>query len=101
MEVEHKKYLDSVDARIAGAKVSMLAMAAPLESSTSSSGSKLRQSTPAEAKKPEKEVPNQKIGLLHALLLGPLLLRRGAFDALALAVVVPYRGRVFAHSFQH
>lgn len=68
MGVEHKKYLDSVDARIAGAKVSMLAMAAPLESSSSSSGSKLRQSTPAEAKKPEKELSNQKIGLLHALL---------------------------------
>ncbi|EKM59356.1 uncharacterized protein PHACADRAFT_191704 [Phanerochaete carnosa HHB-10118-sp] len=68
MGTEHKKYLDSVNARIANAKVSMLAMAAPLESSSSSSGPKIHQATPAEPKKVEKEVSNQKIGLLHALL---------------------------------
>lgn len=63
----HKQYLASVDSRITGAKVSMLAMAAPLESAGLSS--KPRQSTPAEAKKQEmKEIPNQKLGLLHALL---------------------------------
>ncbi|GJE84409.1 THO complex subunit 2 [Phanerochaete sordida] len=68
MEAEHKKYLDSVTARIATAKVSMLAMAAPLESSSSSSGPKPRPATPAEPKAVEKEVVNQKIGLLNALL---------------------------------
>lgn len=68
MEAEHKKYLASIDSRIAGAKVSMLAMAAPLESSLSSSGPKARPSTPAEPKKPGKEMPNQKLGILNALL---------------------------------
>lgn len=45
-------------------------MAAPLESSSSYGGSKTRNATPAEAKKPEaiKEMPNQRLGLLHALL---------------------------------
>ena len=68
MESEHKKYLASVDSRIAGAKVSMLAMAAPLESSSSTSGPRVFQPAPAEPKKPEKEVPNQKLGILNALL---------------------------------
>ncbi len=66
----HKQYLASVASRISGAKVSLLAMAAPLESS-SSSNIKTQQTTPAETKstKPEvKEVPNQKLGLLNALL---------------------------------
>lgn len=51
-----------------GARVSMLAMAAPLESAGGSS--KPRQSTQPEPKKPElaKETPNQILGLLHALL---------------------------------
>ncbi|KAI0693806.1 transcription factor/nuclear export subunit protein 2-domain-containing protein [Cytidiella melzeri] len=64
----HKQYLASVDSRIIGAKVSMLAMAAPLESS--GTNVKPRQATPAEQKKPEatKETPNQTLGLLHALL---------------------------------
>lgn len=63
-----KQYHVTVDSRITGAKVSMLAMAAPLES-TGTSSSKPPQSTPAEAKKPEvKEIPNQKLGLMHALL---------------------------------
>ena len=53
MDGAHKKYLASVDARIASAKYSTLAMAAPLESSNSYS-SKPRHSTP-DAKKPKTE----------------------------------------------
>ncbi len=70
MDAVHKKYLTACNSRIAGAKMSALAMAAPLESSSSYGGSKTRNATPAEAKKPEaiKEMPNQRLGLLHALL---------------------------------
>lgn len=71
MEAEHKKYLASVTSRIDGAKFSMLAMAAPLiDSSLGSGSSRPRQATPSEAKKPEpeKEMPNQKLGILNALL---------------------------------
>lgn len=67
----HKAYETKVKERISGAKISQLAMAAPLEAvSTSSSSSKPRSSTPAESKKPAEsvEVPPQKIGLLNALL---------------------------------
>lgn len=61
-----KDYVASVASRLTGAKVSMLAMAAPLESAGSS---KPQQSTAADIKKSEvKEVPNQRLGLLHALL---------------------------------
>ena len=69
MEALHKAYLANVEARIAGAKVSQLAMAAPLESGGSSSSKFARNSAP-EAKKeePKKELPNQKLGLVHALL---------------------------------
>jgi THO complex subunit 2 len=63
----HARYLASIDSRITGAKVSVLAMAAPLESTGSS---KPRQSTPTEPEKPDtpKETPNQVLGLLHAML---------------------------------
>ena len=66
----HDKYIASTNTRISGAKSSALAMAAPLESSGSYGSSKTRHATPAEAKKPEakKEMPNQRLGLLHALL---------------------------------
>ncbi|TFY55341.1 hypothetical protein EVG20_g9356 [Dentipellis fragilis] len=68
---EHKAYLASVDARIAGAKISQLAMAAPLESSTSQNG-RPRPSSQPEPKPtvaPEvKTLPNQRVGLLNALL---------------------------------
>ena len=65
----HKAYLTNVENRIAGAKVSQLAMAAPLESSGSSS-SKARPAAPEPKKEEvvEKEAPNQKLGLLNALL---------------------------------
>ncbi|RDX55708.1 hypothetical protein OH76DRAFT_1461168 [Lentinus brumalis] len=68
MDDLHKAYLASVEARIAGAKVSQLAMAAPLESGGSSS-TKPRAPAP-EPKKEEvvKEAPNQKLGILNALL---------------------------------
>ncbi|KAI0082601.1 hypothetical protein K474DRAFT_1655406 [Panus rudis PR-1116 ss-1] len=67
MDDLHKKYLDSVETRISNAKISQLALAAPLESSNSAS--KSRAATQTETKKtPEPaEVPNQKLGLLHAL----------------------------------
>lgn len=68
MDALHKKYLASVDTRIAEAKISQLAMAAPLESASSLGGPKPRPSTPLEPKKPQKEVPNQKLGVLNALL---------------------------------
>jgi THO complex subunit 2 len=71
MEQVHKDYETKVKERISGAKISQLAMAAPLEAaSTSSSSSKARPSTPAEPKKPAEtpDIPPQKVGLLSALL---------------------------------
>ena len=69
MDEEHKKYNASVESRISAGKFNMLAMAAPLETSSYSS-SRGRHSTPAESKKAEepKEIPNQRLGILHALL---------------------------------
>ncbi|KAL1944225.1 hypothetical protein VTO73DRAFT_3410 [Trametes versicolor] len=68
MADRHKAYLSSVETRIAGAKISQLAMAAPLESS-GSSNTKSRPAPAPEAQKEEaKEVPNQKLGLLNGLL---------------------------------
>jgi THO complex subunit 2 len=70
MEKVHKHYQADVESRISGAKISQLAMAAPLESGTSSS--KAKPSTLSDVKKSvdskEKELPNQKVGLLTALL---------------------------------
>lgn len=69
MEDVRKQYLASIESRIAGAKTSMLAMAAPLESVGSTGSTLPRPSTPADLKKPESEgMTNQKFGLLHALL---------------------------------
>jgi THO complex subunit 2 len=68
MEAEHKKYLASVKAKVSASKMNALAMAAPLESTPNSNAAKTHQSTSTETKKAEKEVPNQKIGILHALL---------------------------------
>ncbi|KAI0375719.1 hypothetical protein BV20DRAFT_1059341 [Pilatotrama ljubarskyi] len=67
MPAHHKAYLDNIEARIAGAKVSQLAMAAPLESG-GSSAPKARAAAPEPKKEEPKEVPNQKLGLLNALL---------------------------------
>ena len=67
MDVFYKAYLSSVDGRIAGAKVSQLAMAAPLESGPP--GSRARQPAPEPKKEePPKPAPSQKLGLVHALL---------------------------------
>lgn len=68
MDAKHKQYLASTDARIADAKINQLAMAAPLEATSSLGGHKPRPSTPVEPKKLEKEMPNQKLGVLNALL---------------------------------
>lgn len=70
MEKFHGVYLASVNARIAGAKISQLAMAAPLESTASSSSSKPRAAPPPESTKPvdPKEGMNQKVSLVTALL---------------------------------
>src|ERR1700733_16179161 len=66
MDKVHKEYLANVKARISGAKVSQLAMAAPLESSTPQS--KGKPPTLVETKKaPETKDINQKVGLLAAL----------------------------------
>ncbi|KAJ3574543.1 hypothetical protein NP233_g1708 [Leucocoprinus birnbaumii] len=67
MELTRKEYLDNVQTRIAGAKMSLLAMAAPLESGPSSQA-KSKAPTTQETKKIEVKDTNQKIGLLHALL---------------------------------
>ena len=64
----HKAYLDNVKARIAGAKISQLAMAAPLESSGSSVSKAKSASAPEPQTTETKELPNQKLGLLSALL---------------------------------
>lgn len=63
----HNDYLANVESRIAGAKISQLAMAAPLESGT---GTKTRSSAAPEPTKASglSKVPNQKVGLLNALL---------------------------------
>ena len=69
MDKVHKNYLADVQSRISGAKTSQLAMAAPLESG-SSSQSKSKAATPTDQKKPPeiKDLPNQKFGLLAGLL---------------------------------
>ena len=72
----YKAYMATIDARIDNAKISQLAMAAPLESSSQPSSSSRFLPPPPEAKKsspPEpapgpKDPPNQKVGLLVALL---------------------------------
>jgi THO complex subunit 2 len=68
MDKVYKEYLADVKARISGARVSQLAMAAPLESSASSQP-KAKPSSLVETKKmPEPKDVNQKVGLLAALL---------------------------------
>ncbi|KAL6309570.1 transcription factor/nuclear export subunit protein 2-domain-containing protein [Sparassis latifolia] len=68
MDNWRKEYLATVDARISGAKISQLAMAAPLESGTQSSKSRPAVSSEPKRTSETKEVPNQKLGLLNALL---------------------------------
>ena len=68
MEIYHKEYESEVQTRIAGAKNSMLAMAAPLESGPSSSQSKTKSPAVPEPRKIETKDTNQKAGLLIGLL---------------------------------
>ncbi len=72
----YKAYMASIDARIDNAKISQLAMAAPLESSSQPSSSSRLPPPAPEARKPSppnptlepKDPPNQKVALLVALL---------------------------------
>lgn len=67
MDSYHKDYLDQVHQRIADAKITQLAMAAPLESTNS--GSKARAEPAEETKKSiDWKPPNQKATLVSALL---------------------------------
>jgi THO complex subunit 2 len=73
MEDLHKAYLATISERISNAKVSQLAMAAPLESSNVPAALKPRATEVTSpkskaAEKQEKETANQKVGLLTALL---------------------------------
>ncbi|KAF8639741.1 hypothetical protein AX17_001003 [Amanita inopinata Kibby_2008] len=68
MDKIHKEYLFTVESRIAGARISQLALAAPLESGSQASQQKSKTPAPAEAKKQELKDRNQKVGLLTALL---------------------------------
>ncbi|KAG2043203.1 transcription factor/nuclear export subunit protein 2-domain-containing protein [Suillus americanus] len=67
IETYHKDYLAQVQQRISDAKISQLAMAAPLESSSSSSQPRVE---PTEVKKStvESKPPNQIAGLVNGLL---------------------------------
>ena len=68
MDQLHKDYMSDVKSRIAGAKTSQLAMAAPLESGPPQPRPRTSP-TPTEAKKPaENKEPNQKVGLVISLL---------------------------------
>ncbi|KAI0750889.1 transcription factor/nuclear export subunit protein 2-domain-containing protein [Daedaleopsis nitida] len=68
MDDLHKAYLANIETRIAGAKVSQLAMAAPLESGGSSNPKPRAAAVPETKVEEVKEAPNQKLGLLNALL---------------------------------
>lgn len=71
MESVRATYLKNVQLRISSAKMSQLAMAAPLESTSSApTSSKLKAAPASEPKKTEepKDPPNQKAGILIALL---------------------------------
>lgn len=69
MEQARKDYLDKVDERIAGAKVSQLAMAAPLESAGAPPTTTKPKTASQPNKVPEhKQRSNQKVGLVSALL---------------------------------
>jgi THO complex subunit 2 len=87
MERFHKEYLSSIDIRLSAAKVSQLAMAAPLESS----GTTAPKITAPETKKEEPKIlSNQKLELTAALL---------ALGALrpAIAIMSMYPWLVDAH----
>lgn len=69
--VYHQAYKDSISDRVAAAKVSALAVAAPLTDDSAANNTSRSRPTGADAKKPspdKKEVPNQKLDILAALL---------------------------------
>lgn len=70
MEKDHNAYLEKVRTKIADAKISQLAMAAPLESGSALTRSKSMPSVSTDNKKASEpgDFPTQKIGLLTALL---------------------------------
>jgi len=68
MDNVHKEYLATVKARISGARVSQLAMAAPLESSALSQPKAKPPSLVETKRASEPKDVNQKVGLLAALL---------------------------------
>jgi THO complex subunit 2 len=68
MEKVHKAYLESIKTKISEAKISQLAMAAPLESGSSPSKPKAPQAPDVKKSQELKDPPCQMIGLLHALL---------------------------------
>lgn len=104
----HKKYLASIDTRIAGAKVSQLAMAAPLSDGAPIAPSKARPSPVVETKKAAetKDLPNQKLGLLNALFaIGALrpafaLLSKFRWMVDAFPEIADLILRIVKHSFQ-
>lgn len=90
-EVEHKAYLASVQSRINAVKYSSaLAMAAPLESRSRSSATTTDSKKPTASASEPKRIPNQKLGILSALL-GIGALRP------ALAILSKHRWMVDAH----
>jgi THO complex subunit 2 len=64
----HQEYLANVQSRISSAKISQLAMAAPLESGPSNARPKSTAAAEPKKSAETKDVPNQKVGLLSALL---------------------------------
>jgi len=70
-KVYHKQYNESISDRIAAAKMNALAIAAPLSDDTvptSVSSAKPAAPEPEQQEKKQKDIPNQKLGLLTALL---------------------------------
>jgi THO complex subunit 2 len=69
--VHHQRYKDNISDRVAAAKVSALAVAAPLTDESPANSSSRSRPAGNDAKKPvaeKKEEPNQKLGVLTALL---------------------------------
>lgn len=68
MITSYNEYMASIQAKISGAKISPLAMAAPLGESGGSSSQKPKAAQSVEPKKLDSKDKNQKLGLLSALL---------------------------------
>ncbi|ESK93722.1 tho2 protein [Moniliophthora roreri MCA 2997] len=90
MEKAHDAYKKDVQNRIQGAKISQLAMAAPLESGGTTSKPKAPAPTEQKKSAEPKDPPNQKAGLVGALL------AVGAFKP-AVAILTKFKWLVDAH----